>query len=164
MRKRYSIWDEMRRMQEHMDDMFDNMLSRNPILGNDLGLLEGPDKGAQSLVTSNYRNPVCDAYETDDEVVAEIELPGVDKKDIKVNVSRNAIEVKTESKAEIKHEDKKKGMYRFERSYAGFYRKFSLPDNVDPDRADAAYKDGVLKIKVPKLASEKKKAKQLEVK
>ena len=91
-------------------------------------------------------------------------MPGVDKKDIKVNVTKDSIEIKAEKKKEVKEEDKKKGMFRHERSFAGFYRSFALPNNVDADKANAEYKDGVLKITVPKLKIEEKKKKLLEIK
>lgn len=116
------------------------------------------------MVSSNYRLPVSDIYETDKEIVAEIDLPGVDKKDIKVNVTEGSIEVKAEKKKETKQEGKKKGMFRLERSFAGFYRRFPLPNNVDADKANAEYREGVLKVTVPKLQIEDKKRKQLEIK
>ena len=72
-------------------------------------------------------------------------------------------EDKKVEKNEVKEEDKKKGMFRLERSFAGFYRSFALPNNVDSDKANAEYKDGVLKITVPKLKVEEKKKKLLEV-
>ena len=55
-------------------------------------------------------------------------------------------------------------MYRFERNYSGYSRYFALPKNVDPDKSNAEYKDGVLKITVPKLKIEQQKRKMLDVK
>ncbi len=153
-----SIWDEMRRMQENMDSLFRNFFSAEPF---DTELLE--DKSGKDLAT-NYRAPASDIYETDTAVVAEIDIPGVDKKDIKVNVTDDSIEVKAEKKHETKQEDKKKGMFRLERSYSGFYRNFSLPADVDADKAEAEFKNGVLKVKVPKLQVDHKKKKLLEIK
>jgi len=163
MKGRYTLWDEMRRMQEQMDSVFDNFFSGEPFLGGQ-NLLEGPGRKRGELTTSNYKQPISDIYETDKEVVAEVEMPGLNKNDIKVQVSDQGIEIKAETKAETKHEDKKRGMYRFERNYSGFYRHFSLPNNVDANKANAEYKDGVLKITVPKLKIEEQKKKLLEVK
>lgn len=163
MRRRYSIWDEMRRMQEQMDAMFSNFFDTEPLIGNHFLLEDGSGKNKE-LVSSNYKAPVSDLYETDKEVIAEVDMPGVDKNDIKVNVTEDAIEIKAEKKNELKQEDKKKGMFRLERSFAGFYRSFALPNSVDPDKANAEYKDGVLKITVPKLKIEEKKKKLLEIK
>lgn len=163
MRRRYSIWDEMRRMQEQMDLIFSNFFDSEPFIRNNYLLEDGLGKNKE-LVSSNYRSPVSDIYETEKEVVAEIDMPGVDKNDIKVNVTEDVIEIKAEKKNELKQEDKKKGMFRLERSFAGFYRSFPLPNSVDPDKANAEYKDGVLKITVPKLKVEEKKKKLLEIK
>jgi len=158
-----SIWDEMRRMQDNMDTLFSNFFSTEPLIGNEFLLEDGFGKKGD-LVSSNYKAPISDLYETDKEVVAELDMPGVDKKDIKVNVTNDSIEIKAEKKNELKQEDKKKGMFRLERSFAGFYRSFALPNNVDADKANAEYKDGVLKITVPKLKIEEKKKKLLEIK
>ncbi len=161
MRGRYTIFDEMRRMQEQMDTMFENFFANDPFMDRNHLLLEGPSTGKKGeLVTSSYKQPLSDIYETDKEVIAEVEIPGVDKKDIQVNVDQNGIDIK----AETKHEDKKKGMYRFERNYSGFYRHFSLPSNVNADKANAEYKDGVLKIIIPKLKIEESKRKLIDVK
>ncbi len=158
-----SIWDEMRRMQENMDSLFSNFFSTEPLIGHEF-LLEDSSGKKGDLVTSNYRAPISDLYETEKEVVAELDLPGVNKNDIQVNVTKDSIEIKAEKKNEVKQENKKKGMFRLERSFAGFCRKFALPKNVDADKANAEYKDGVLKITVPKLKVEEKKKKLLEIK
>lgn len=165
MRRRYTIFDEMRRMQEQMDNMFENFFSNDPFMERNNLLLEGPSSGKKGeLITSSYKQPLSDIYETDKEVIAEVDMPGMDKKDIQVHVDKDGIEIKAETKAETKHEDKKKGMYRFERNYSGFYRHFSLPNNVNAEKANAEYKDGVLKIIVPKLKIEEQKRKLIDVK
>lgn len=153
--KRFSFWEEMKRMQEEMDRLFDNFFSfRNK------NLLES---SSNELV--NYKEPSADIWETDKNVMVEVEIPGVDKKDIQVKIDESGIDIKAEKKSEIKQEDKKKGMYRFERSYGGFYRHFSLPSNVNVDDAKAEYKDGLLKIEIPRLKiKEDKKKKLLEIK
>ena len=163
MRARTSLWDEMRQMQEQMDALFNTFFSRNPFFSGDLNLLEGP-KHDREIITSNYKQPLADIYETEKEVVVDIELPGMKKKDIKVHVTDEGIEVKAEAKNEIKHEDKKKGVYRFERNYSGFCRHISLPSNTDAKKARAEYKDGLLKITVPKTKLEEQKKKLIEVK
>ena len=95
-----SIWDEMRRMQENMDGLFSNFFSTEPLVGNEFLLEDGSGKKGD-LVSSNYKAPISDLYETDKEVVAEIDMPGVDKKDIKVNVTKDSIEIKAEKKKEM---------------------------------------------------------------
>lgn len=162
MRRVRSLWDEMRRIHEQMDYLFNNFFSVEPFVRNNL-LLDNMSEN-KGLVTSNYKTPASDIYETDKEIIAEIDMPGVEKKDIEVNVSEDGIEVKAEKKHEASIEDKKKGMFRFERNYSGFYRCFSLPSNADPNKATAEFKNGVLKIKVPKLKIAQKKKKLLEIK
>lgn len=162
MKERYTIWDEMRRMQHQMDAMFENFFERGGFASRNYLLPITTNKG--ELATSAYREPISDIYETEKEVIAEIEVPGVEKKDIQVNVDNTGIDVRAESKSESKQEDKKKGMYSFERNYSGFYRHFSLPSNVNTEKATAEYKDGVLKVVVPKLKIEEPKRKLLEVK
>lgn len=161
-------------MQQQLDSMFENFFTNDPFIErmdviNKIGgsnfLLEGPQKqGKGEIITSQYRQPISDIYETDKEIIAEIEMPGVDKKNIQVHVDQNGIDVKAETKTELKHEDKKKGMYRFERNYSGFYRHFSLPSNVDTEKANAEYKEGILKIVVPKIKIEQQKKKLIDVK
>ena len=155
--KPLGLWDEMRRMQEQMDSLF------NSILPSEQRPLLALSNGGSADVAS-YRVPASDIYENDREVVAEIDMPGVDKKDIRVNITPDGIEIKAEKKHELKQDDKKKGVYRMERSYSGYYRSFSLPNTLDSDKAQAEYKDGVLRIKVPKLHLEEKKKKLLEIK
>lgn len=154
--RRWSIWDEIRRMQNDMDLLFDNFFSQPS-----RARLTGPE--TTEIATSNYRQAIADVWETDKEVVATVELPGVDKKDIKINATDDGVEIRVEKKEERKEEDKKRGMYRLERSYSGFYRYIPTPEGIDPNKINASYKNGVLEIKMPKVES-KKKTKQIEVK
>ena len=152
--RRYSIFDEIQRMHEDMDRMFDGWFgntSATPLLG----------------TTKNYlapRRAAADVYETDKEFVAEIDLPGVDKKNIHLDVTDNAINVSCEQKHESEITDEKKGIYRMERSSSGFYRQIPLPQNVDTNNVDAKYENGVLKISVPKKQLEDKSKKRIEIK
>lgn len=154
----HTIWDEMKRMQERMDSLFDNFLGNE--YTNDY-LLDAPRQ--KDLTTSDYRQPISDVWETDNEVIAELELPGLNKDDIKINVDENNVEIKAETKNEKEDKDKK-GMYRFERSYTGFYRNIPLPSSINSDKTEAEYKDGILKIKMPKLELEQQKRKQISIK
>lgn len=112
----------------------------------------------------NYVEPLTDVVESDSEITAKIEIPGVGKEDIKLNATKDGIEIQAEKKDEIKEEDKKKGRYKIERSYSGFYRYFSLPENADVDKIKANYENGILELKIPKTAKEQKKAREIKVK
>ncbi|MEM4711108.1 MAG: Hsp20/alpha crystallin family protein [Candidatus Woesearchaeota archaeon] len=157
--RRYTIWDEMRRMQEQMDALFDYFFAESR--DRRYPLLEAPT--STELMSTNYRKPLLDMTETDKEVIATIELPGVEKEDIQINATEDNIEIKVEKKDEKKEEDKKKGIYKLERSYAGFYRCIPTPENVDVENINATYKNGVLELKMPKIET-KKKGKQISVK
>ncbi len=156
-----SIWDELRRMQEEMDSLFNSFIGSR----SSFGLLPGSSMSEEkSVITPNYRQPLADVFETDKELIMNIELPGVDKKDIEVELKGNNLEVKVERKEEHKTEDKKKGFYRLERSYAGFYRQFPLPENVNKDKIDASYKNGVLEIRIPKKSAKSSKGSKINIK
>lgn len=155
--RRYTIWDEMRRMQQQMDELFNRFFTRDAF---DYPLLEAPES-SRDLTISNYRQPLMDINETDKEIIATIELPGVDKQDIHVNATEDGVEVKVEKKNEKKEEDSKRGLYRIERSYAGFYRYIPVT-GIDVDKINASYKNGVLELKMPKLETGKGK-KQIKV-
>jgi len=106
--------------------------------------------------------PRMDIYEDNGNVVAEVELPGVNPKDINVEVENNYLKI--EAKSEEKKEEKKKGYYRKELS-TGYYRRMvPLPVEVVESKADAQYEDGILKIVVPKKKIEKKEKKRVKVK
>lgn len=146
------IFDEMRRLQRELDKSFSDFWGSESYKAL-------PDytrnKGALAL-----RSPLTDLEETDKEVIAKFEMPGVDKKDIQLNVTPDKIEVKVEKKQEAKVE--KKGFYREERSYRGFYRAMALPSEVLADKAKAKYKDGVLEVTIPKAENKKKNKIEIE--
>jgi HSP20 family protein len=101
--------------------------------------------------------PEVDVTETDKEVRVSAELPGVDEKDVDVSLAEDTITIKGEKKAE--KEEKEGGRRYVERSYGSFERRIALPCEVDPDKAKAEYKKGVLTItlqKSGKAASSKK--------
>lgn len=143
-----------------MDTMFEHFFKSEPFFDD----FHTPLLEDRSRDIIGYRKPLVNTSETDKDIVTEIEMPGLNKKDIQVSVTEDGIEVKAESKSEVEHKDEKKGTYRAEKSYSGFYRKLSLPPNVDPSKADAEYKNGVLKITLPKLKIKEQKKKLLEVK
>jgi len=108
---------------------------------------------------SNW-SPSVDIAEGKDIYTVKVELPGIDKKDVKVTVQDNVLMIQGEKKQEI--ESKDENYHRVERSFGSFARSFRLPSLVKADKIDATYKDGVLTITLPK--SEEAKAKEIEVK
>ncbi|MEM2932915.1 MAG: Hsp20/alpha crystallin family protein [Candidatus Pacearchaeota archaeon] len=109
------------------------------------------------------RIPIADLRETDNEFIAIIELPGVDKKDIELLLTEDTLEVRAEKKKETKME--KEGYIRAERAYKGFHRLMSLPARIIPEQAKATYKEGILEVIMPKAEKKLvKKGKRIEVK
>ncbi|UCH23545.1 MAG: Hsp20/alpha crystallin family protein [Deltaproteobacteria bacterium] len=138
-------WNPMRDMFGLRNRMFDDFFFPRTI--DDEGML------------SWSWNPVVDIYDNDDAIVIKAELPGVSKKDITVDVNDRVLTLKGERSAN--NEVKEDHYYRRESTYGKFERTFTLPADVDPDKIKADYKDGILKIEVPK--PEDKKPKQVTV-
>lgn len=92
--------------------------------------------------------PSVDMFEEKNEVVIKAELPGMKKEDIDISLTDNTITLSGEKKKEEKVE--KKNYYRVERSEGSFRRSFRLPAEVQTDKAEANFRDGVLEIRVPK--------------
>ncbi|RME61612.1 MAG: Hsp20/alpha crystallin family protein [Alphaproteobacteria bacterium] len=106
--------------------------------------------------------PRTDISETDEEVEIAVDLPGLDEKDIEVNLTDDVLTIHGEKKAE--KEEKKKGYYLSERSYGAFHRMIPLPPGVDTGKAEASFKRGVLRVSLPKTSEARAKVKRIEVK
>ena len=109
-------------------------------------------------------SPAVDVAEDDSEYLITADLPDVKKKDIKVTAEDGRLTISGERKRE--KEEKKKTWHRLERSYGSYTRSFRLPDEVDAAKIDAAFKDGVLTVHLPKSPekAKQKKEKQIAVK
>src|SRR5665648_81841 len=99
--------------------------------------------------------PFIDLVEKDNELIATVDLPGMDKKDIELSVNNNVLEVKAERG--LTTDRSEEGYLFHERTYNKFYRSIRLPVGVDESNVNAAYKDGTLTIKLPKSELETKK-------
>jgi HSP20 family protein len=110
---------------------------------------------------SSYHAKV-DVKDTEKEIVVTAELPGVDMKDIEVTTNGNSTSIKGEKRSE--KEEKEKGYYKMERSYGSFYRLIPLSCEVEPENINASYKDGVLKVVLPKSKESLKTQRKIEVK
>jgi len=100
--------------------------------------------------------PSVDIRETDDALLVQAELPGIDKKDIHLEVRDGVLTISGERRYE--KDVKEENVHRVERAYGKFSRSFSLPSNVDADKVDATMKNGVLEVRLPKRESAKPKA------
>ena len=104
--------------------------------------------------------PALNLAETNNEIVLKAEVPGMDPKDIDISLSDGTLTIKGEKKQE--KEEKEEGYHLVERSYGSFTRTIELPREVQSDKINASYKNGVLKIVLPK--SEKAKKKEVKIK
>ncbi len=107
-------------------------------------------------------SPKVDVREDEDYVVAMIELPGMTANDIEVTVSDATFVLRGEKKSEETTQDRK--FYRIERSFGSFERHLSLPCDVKSDQSEAVFKNGVLKVTMPKSAAAKSSEKKLVIK
>ena len=106
--------------------------------------------------------PALDVSETENEIIVKAELPGMDPKDVQVDFEGDVLTIKGEKKQE--KEEKEENYHLVERSYGTFSRSFRIPKPIQEDKIKANYKNGVLKIVLPKAEEAKKKPIQIEVK
>jgi len=137
-------WDPFRdvsTLQDRINRIFNESFGRSRDFEDEVGLYD-------------WRPPV-DIYETREGIVLQIELPGVKKDDVSVEVKDNVLTIKGERLLDpaIKDED----YYRKERSFGKFSRSFSLQEMIKPDQIKASFKDGVLSVEVPRPEEEKPK-------
>ncbi|HVP51356.1 MAG TPA: Hsp20/alpha crystallin family protein [Terriglobales bacterium] len=111
-------------------------------------------RGEQDLTAGNFVPPV-DIYEDEQGITVKAELPGIDPKDVDVQVENNVLTIKGERKLE--REEKEENFHRIERRYGSFVRSFTLPPTVDTDTVKADYENGVLKVHLAKRAEAKPK-------
>lgn len=155
------IWNEFLNMDKEMEDVLVNLFDYTPRRHDRHKMIENKkDSKDVAEYRPRFRRAMADMCETDKEVMVTAELPGVDKKDIDINLTEDAIEIKVERKHE--KADKKKNTYQY--SHAGFYRCMPLPDGLKTNAANASYNNGILEIKIPKDEQKKPKVKKLEVK
>lgn len=142
---RWQPWKEVDSFKQEMDNMFNNFLGR----------YSDRDWG------SGAWQPSVDLVENDDNFLMTAELPGMKKEDITLNLVNNVLTLKGEKKTE--RELKEDKYYRLERSAGSFQRSFNLPADVQVDKVTAEFKDGVLKVTLPKKEEVKPKSIPIKV-
>ena len=105
--------------------------------------------------------PSVDMFREGDDVVVKVELPGLKKEEVEVNLTEDTLTISGEKKKERKVE--KKDYYRMERSYGSFSRSVPLPPNVQTEKARAQFRDGVLEIRIPGAEEAGKKSRKVTV-
>ena len=140
--------DPFRTFQQRLNRMF-----------GDTGLAAfAPD---ESLSLASWA-PACDIFETADEIVVKAELPGIKREDVKLTIENNVLTLQGERKFEA--ETKKENYHRVEQSYGEFSRSFTLPFGIDVKNVTAEFKEGLLRVRLPKREDAKPKAIEVNVK
>lgn len=130
----FNPWRDFSSLQNRVNRLFDETL--------------GSFTGDQEALDTYEWAPTVDIYEEDKNYVFEADLPGFKKEDIKIDIKNNTLNISGERKSDSKvNED---NYVRVERRYGRFSRSFTLPNIVDAEKIKANYKDGVLKLTVPK--------------
>ena len=141
---KYDPFKELRSLQDEMNRLFMTSVPRN---------------FSQEEMASGGWSPSVDIYESEGEIVLEAELPGMKREDFEVTIENNVITLKGERHFEKKEEGD--NYHRVERSYGSFTRSFSLPRTVSAENTTADFKNGILRVSLPK--KEEAKARKIEV-
>jgi HSP20 family protein len=136
---------ELEKMRREMDRLWDSFFEERP-------RRRGEEIGEWL--------PSLDVSETKGDLVVKAEIPGIDPKDIDISLTNDLLTIKGEKKQE--KEEKEENYHLIERSYGSFTRSIRLPKEVQSDKINASYKNGLLKITLPK--SEEAKKKEIKIK
>ncbi|MDH5435509.1 MAG: Hsp20/alpha crystallin family protein [Gammaproteobacteria bacterium] len=140
---KYDPWNQLARMQNDLSQLFDTRL---------------PSQNDDNVITSDW-TPAVDIKEEADRFVLHADIPGVDPKNIDIQMEDSLLTIKGERDSEKKEE--RNGYKRVERAFGSFYRRFSLPESANPEKISARNKNGVLEITIPK--QEKVHARKIEI-
>lgn len=142
-------WDPFRdllSLQDRMDRLFEENVTRNNVF--------------EEALTTGIWSPVVDIYETDEKVIIKVELPGMTKSDVVIEINENNLVLRGERK--FQKDIREENYHCIERSYGTFSRSFALPDTVDRDNVVANFVEGILEITIPKVKDAKPR--QIEIK
>ncbi|NOX34741.1 MAG: Hsp20/alpha crystallin family protein [Deltaproteobacteria bacterium] len=145
----------LKTLHEEVDRLFNNVFSGFGTL------LFEPGNPFFSNMAGDILKPHLDLGATEKEYTVSVEIPGVEKKDVKLEITNDTLAIRGEKKQE--NEEKNKHFYRLERSYGSFQRVLSLPDDADRDRVNAVFKKGILTITIPRKALPESNVKQIEI-
>lgn len=144
---------EINRLQGRIDRVFDEFLT------SPLSSLVQPGRNMFELEESVFAPPT-DLEETDSHYLVSLDIPGVKKADVKIEVKDNQLLVSGEKQEE--HKEEHGNVLSMERYQGSFVRSFILPSNVNSDKIEASYQDGVLRIAIPKAEASKPKLVQIK--
>lgn len=143
--KRWKPFQESQNLQDRINGIFNNRSSSYA-------------PGQDNLTAWD---PSTDIYEDKEEYLFRVELPGIRKEDVEIEMNNQTLVIKGEKKES--QETKKEHYYRIETAYGSFYRAFRLPQNADSQKIKANLKDGILEVKVPKQEEAKPKSIPIQI-
>ncbi len=138
------FFEDIRRLQGDINRSFRGMFGKRKEWG-------GIDEDV-------FKTPLIDLRETNTMLIAVFEIPGVERKDINLNITETNIEIRVVKKHQSRIE--KEDVLKQERTYRGFYRSMSLPCEVLPQKSEAKYENGILRVIMPKTKNSKKSPKK----
>jgi HSP20 family protein len=144
---RWQPFQEMTALQRDMNRLFDSLSSTR-------------DEDMMRMQQMSF-SPAAEMEETENAINLKIEIPGMEAKDLDVQVTKEAVMISGERKSESKSEQN--GMTRSEFRYGRFSRTIPLPTRVDNTNVKGDYKDGILKLEIPKAEEEKNKVTKVNI-
>jgi HSP20 family protein len=126
-------WTEFTRLRDEMDRLFDGVLGRPPRMLQELG---------------RY-TPAVDLYETADEVVLNVHLPGISREDIHLGVEGDTLHITGETKPSVP--EKEVTVHQAQGAFGRFDLRYTMPATVMPDKCKAVYRNGLLEVRLPKV-------------
>jgi HSP20 family protein len=147
-----SPFEELEKMERWFEDIWRRPFS---LVGSPLWA------GGRISQREEQVSPSVDIYDAGKELAVTVDLPGVRKEDLQVNLEGRFLTISGEKKKE--EEVEKDNYYRYERSHGTFTRRFELPEGLESDKAKAHYENGVLRIEIPKSKEAVDKAKHIPI-
>jgi HSP20 family protein len=147
---RWDPFDDLMSLRESMDRLFEDFFTTRR-----------PTRAAGAAAVPMLWQPAVEVFETDNEVVVKVELPGIDPKGVDVTVTAEGLTIKAEHR--LDQEDKGRNYYRRELRYGAFARTIPLPAEVKSEETKATFRNGILEVKVPKAERARPKSVKVEV-
>lgn len=140
-------------IRSNLLDLFEtNPIVQGHVLDRPFSFLDG--------ISNNI--PACNVCEKDEDIILEVAAPGMEKGDFKIDIKDEMLEIRAEK--EIKEENEIEDQYtRREYDYRSFHRAFSLPKSVNTDNVSAEYKNGILRVHLPKKTAKETPTKEISI-
>lgn len=141
------------RMQHEMERLFDEVFGRTP---------SGTASQGSDITTGFLLSPQLDISENDEQYTVKVEVPGVEAKDLKLEIDGDTLTISGEKRNET--EDKKENFHQIERSFGRFQRVLTLPSNASTENVSADFKNGILTVAMQKHADEHAGRRKIDIK